>query len=110
MIVKSTANGFELHELVIYEDFKSKIINFIGEMGKLYVMVDDRYEVNIKVLNFEKTQSMTNPRVTRCYAEGFDLNEDYELLQAFSFADSIPSGCLMINDFRLVKISHTSGG
>ena len=101
--------GFELHELVIYEDFKSKIVNFCGEMGKLFVMVDDRYEVKIKMLKFEQAQSMTNPRVSRCVAEDFDMNEDYEFLQAFSFADFIPSGCLIVSDFRFVKVSHTNG-
>ena len=104
LIVKSSAVGFELHELLIYEtDFKAKIINYIGEVGKLYVMVDERIEITIKVLIFD--EKMTNPCISHCVTEGFDINSDFEFVQAFAYAMSIPSGCLIVNDMRLVKFS-----
>ena len=58
LVVRYGKNGFDLHESIIYQDFNAKIINVIGEVGKLYVMVDDRLEVKIKVLSF--AESMNN--------------------------------------------------
>lgn len=31
LVVRYDASGFELHELIIYEEFNSKIVNFLGE-------------------------------------------------------------------------------
>ena len=78
LVVRYDSTGFELHELIIYEDFNAKIVNFVGEQGKLYCMVDDRLEIKIKVLNFEET--MINPRVQSTEAEDFDLKSDFEFL------------------------------
>lgn len=90
---------------MVYEtDFKAKIINFVGEMGKLYVMVDERIEITIKVLSFQ--QEMTNCCTSSCITEDFDLNNDFEFVQAFAFANVIQSGCLIIDEMRLVKFSH----
>ena len=50
--IKYQGNGFKMHETVIYQDFNAKIINVIGEVGKLYIMVDDRLETKVKVLSF----------------------------------------------------------
>ena len=44
----------------------------------MYVMVDDRLEIKIKVLKFE--ESMTDPTVLSSYAEDFDLKNDFEFL------------------------------
>ena len=109
LIVKSNANGFELNELLIYEtDFGAKIINFVGEPGKLYVMADERFGITIKMLSFEdQPNAMTNPRISHCIAEDFDINDDYEFQQAFANAKAIPSGCLIVNKMRLVKVSGT---
>lgn len=61
VVVRYVNNGFELHESIIYQDFNANIINVIGEVGKLYVMVDDRLEIKVKVLSF--AESMTNVTV-----------------------------------------------
>lgn len=55
LIVKYSAKGIELNEIVIYEtDLNAKIIHFVGEIGKLYLMVDERFEITIKVLSFDQ--------------------------------------------------------
>ena len=48
-----------MHESIIYQDFNAKIINVIGEVGKLYIMVDDRQEIKIKVLSYSQ-KNMAN--------------------------------------------------
>ena len=79
LIVKSSAKGFEIQELLIYEtDFNQKIINFVGEVGRLYVMVDERIEITIKVLSFDK--KMTKPKISHCVTEDFDITSDYEFV------------------------------
>lgn len=52
LIVRYEISGFQLHETVIYQDFNAIIKNVVGELGKLYVMLDDRLEIQIKVLSF----------------------------------------------------------
>ena len=58
MVVKYEPNGFQLYETLIYQDFNATIKNVLGELGKLYIIVDDRLEIKVKVLTF--SESMTN--------------------------------------------------
>jgi len=69
-------------------------------------MVDDRLEIKIKTINFENADAMTNPRVQNATAEDFEINNDFEFLQSFACAKTMPSGCLIIDDWRLVKVSE----
>ena len=57
-VVRYEVNSFHLYESVIYQDLNATIKNVVGELGKLYIMVDDRLETRIKVLTFSET--MTN--------------------------------------------------
>ena len=74
VFVKYGPNGFDLHESIVYQDYSVKIVNFLGEKEKLYLMVDDKLEVKIKVLSSDK--SMTNLKVQMSYGEDFDLPND----------------------------------
>jgi hypothetical protein len=47
-----------MRESVIYENLNVKIINVLGEVGKLFIMVDDGLEIKVKILTFVET--MTN--------------------------------------------------
>ena len=105
-VVRYGTQGFDLHETIIYQDFNATIINVVGELGKMYVMVDDRLEIKIKVLSFN--EAMTNVRVQTSIGEDFDLKSDQDFLRAFAQARFIASGCLIIDDYRLTKVSQTS--
>ena len=78
LVVQFDNNEFKLHESILYSDFNATIINVIGEIGKLYVMEDDRLEIKIKVLSF--SESMTKLTVQTSIAEDFDLKSDTEFL------------------------------
>ena len=58
LVARYINNGFYLHENIIYQNFNANIINVVGEIGKLYVLLDDHLDVKIKVLNY--ADSMTN--------------------------------------------------
>ena len=51
-------------------------------MGKLYVMIDDRLEIKIKVLSF--AESMTNMSVQSSVGEDFDIQTDEMFKKAFA--------------------------
>jgi hypothetical protein len=51
--VRYDFKGFEIRESVIYQDFNGKIVNVLGEVGKLYIMVDDGLEIKLKILSFD---------------------------------------------------------
>ena len=105
-MVQYDNNEFKLHESILYSDFNATIINVVGEIGKLYVMEDDRLEIKIKVLSF--TESMTKLTVQTSIAEDFDLKSDTDFLQAFARANFMASGCLIVDDLRLTKVSQIS--
>lgn len=78
----------------------------MGEIGKLYVMVDDRLEIKVKVLSF--SACMTNLTVQSSIAEDFDISSDEIFKRAFAQASFICSGCLIVNDWRMIKVSQTA--
>ena len=78
----------------------------VGEIGKLYVLLDDHLDIKIKVLNY--ADSMTNLTVQSSISEDFEMSSDTEFLQAFARAKFMPSGCLIVDDWRMAKISQTS--
>ena len=41
-------------------------------------MVDERIEITIKVLSFDK--KMTKPKISHCVTEDFDITSDYEFV------------------------------
>ena len=72
VVVRYDFVGFEMRESVIYEDSNVKIINVLGEVGKLFIMVDDGVEIKVKILSFVET--MTNMIEETCKGEDFEIN------------------------------------